>query len=90
MLKPWAIGLIKLVVLTICVLTSALAVDCHIRTVSGNEISKCDSSDDRALATLSGMLATLLALRTPTEEEDERKKLLEDKVLGVERDDDPT
>lgn len=66
MISQWARVLIAGVVLTICGLSAALAIDCHIRRP---DQATCDNSDDRALATLTGVLATLLALRVPQDDD---------------------
>ena len=69
MLSPWVQPLLTIVVATICILTTALAVDCHLITRQGDGIEACKGSDQRALATLTGVLSVLLALRVPTDDD---------------------
>ncbi len=68
-MRKWLVPMIYGIVGTVCVLTVALAVDCHIISrESGEHPELCRGSDSRALATLMSLLSTVLALRIPTSE----------------------
>lgn len=70
-MKRWIYPLITGVVVTVCVMTVMWAADCHRLSRLREEppTGLCKDADSRALATLMGLLSTLLALAVRTDDE---------------------
>lgn len=71
-MKRWIYPLITGVVITVCLMTVMWAADCHRLSRLREEppAGLCKDADSRALATLMGLLSTLLALAVRTDDDD--------------------